>query len=122
MQLTPGRLRAGGADISQDGQQIVFFNNENYPGKNSIYVMNIDGSGITRLTNPGGFHHDVWPTFSPDGRYIVFASTRSNLNLCCYDVWRMNVDGSNAIPLTPNVAVSGCENSNCVYPTWKPAT
>jgi Tol biopolymer transport system component len=122
--LTPGWLRAGGPDVSPDGQHIVFFRNQNIPLPNSLYVMGIDGSNITRLTYPMNGHHDVWPAYSPDGDEIVFSSDRGSATLCCYEVWKMRADGSRPIPLTPSLTPGGCEFGNCVYPIWtaKPPT
>jgi Tol biopolymer transport system component len=37
-----------------------------------LYMMNLDGSGLERLTDFGGFVS--FPEFSPDGNYLVFAS------------------------------------------------
>jgi Tol biopolymer transport system component len=116
--LTPGRLRAGGLDISPDGQHVVFFNNENIPLPNSLFVMEIDGSGITQLTHPINGHHDLWPSYSPDGDEIVFASDRGDPSLCCLEVWKVRADGSRLIPLTSNLTPDGCDNDNCVYPVW----
>jgi Tol biopolymer transport system component len=119
--LTPGRLRAGGLDISPDGQRVVFFSNENFPLPNSLYVMGIDGSDITRLTNPPNGSHDLWPAYSPDGDEIVFSSDRAYPSShCCFEVWKMRADGSRLIPLTSNLTPDGCENGNCVYPVWMP--
>jgi Tol biopolymer transport system component len=118
--LTPGRLRAGGPDVSPDGVHVVFFSNENFPLPNALYVMDIDGSNITRLTRPINGHHDLWPHYSPDGDEITFASDRGSASLCCLEVWKMHVDGSRLIPLTSNLTPDGCENGNCVYPVWAP--
>jgi Tol biopolymer transport system component len=118
--LTPGWLRAGGPDVSPDGQHVVFFRNQNIPLPNSLYVMGIDGSNITRLTYPVNGHHDVWPSYSPDGDEVVFSSDRGSATLCCYEVWKIRADGSRPIPLTSNLTPDGCEFGNCVYPIWTP--
>lgn len=60
-----------------------------------IYMMNVDGSNVTRLTNlPGA---NLFPTFSPDGTKIAFVSQ----SVDTADIIHvMNVDGSNVIRLT----------------------
>jgi len=51
----------------------------------NIYVANADGSNPQMLI--GGDSYDAEATVSPDGRYIVFTSTRSgDLELWCYDL------------------------------------
>ncbi|MDP9243005.1 MAG: hypothetical protein M3O84_07510 [Actinomycetota bacterium] len=120
--LTPGYLRAGGLDISPDGTHVVFFRNQNFPRPNSLYVMGIDGSNITQLTTSRFGHHDLWPKYSPDGTQITFASDRQYRDLCCFEVWKMNTDGSDLAPLTTNLTPDGCENGNCVYPVWSVKT
>ena len=52
-----------------------------------IYVMNADGSGLTRLTDDPA--NDVAPTWSPDARRIAFASNRAGN----FDIYVMNADG-----------------------------
>jgi len=118
--LTPGRLRAGGADVSPDGTRVVFFSNQNYPKPQSLWELNLDGTGLHRLTRPPQGHSDLWPMYSPDGRFITFASDRLYGDFCCLDVWRMNADGTGAIPLTSNLTPDSCQDANCVYPVWGP--
>jgi hypothetical protein len=72
---------------SPDGQQIVFMSLRD--GNWEIYVVNADGSGLTRLTNDGA--QDGLPTWSPDGQTIAFASDRGG----AWAIWAMNRDGSN---------------------------
>ena len=57
--------------------------------------MNGDGTGARQLTaDTGGAN---WrPRATPDGRYIVFCSTRAGRQ----NVWRMDADGSNPTRLT----------------------
>jgi len=57
-------------DVSPDGRRIVF--SHTVDGDVELYVVNTDGSGLTRLTNdPGRF--DGAAHWSPDGARIVFA-------------------------------------------------
>lgn len=64
-----------------------------------IYIMNVDGSGQVRLTNNPAI--DVFPSFSPDGSKIAFASYRDGNA----EIYIMNVDGSEQVRLTNNPAV-----------------
>jgi len=55
---------------SPDGTRIAFASNR--AGDSDLYVMNADGSGVTRVTvDP---RDDSYPTWSPDGRQLVFHS------------------------------------------------
>ena len=66
-----------------------------------IYIMNADGSGLTRLTNYPG--NDSSPAWSPDGSKLAFASERDG-NL---EVYVMNADGSIPTRLTNNPGFDG---------------
>ena len=45
-------------------------------GESEIYVMKADGSQVRRLTHGPRYGGSTQPVFSPDGRYVVFASSR----------------------------------------------
>src|SRR3989441_607721 len=63
-------------------------------GDFQIYVMNPDGSDVTRVTNsPGGNLDPVW---APDGKRIAFASFRTGRS----EVFAINVDGTAETQLT----------------------
>lgn len=55
----------------------------------NLFIMDTDGKNITQLTS--GSYQDQRPCFSPDGRYVVFVSTRSGPYP---DLWVTPSDGS----------------------------
>jgi Tol biopolymer transport system component len=59
--------------------------------------MNADGSHLTRLTN--GPARDCGPSFTPDGRHILFSSDRADPGGDS-DLYAMNSDGSAVTRLT----------------------
>jgi TolB protein len=70
---TKGRTESNmQAAFSPDGTRMAFVSNRD--GNNEIYIMNIDGSGLRRLTNHPAA--DAVPTWSPTGAQIAFTSDR----------------------------------------------
>jgi len=53
----------------------IAFDSDRESFNRDIYVMGVDGSGLTRLTTDDSI--DKEPAFSPDGKRIAFASNRS---------------------------------------------
>jgi Tol biopolymer transport system component len=76
-------------------------------GNPEIYVVNVDGTGLQRLTNHPGL--DVDPAWSPDGKRIAFASDRAGSS----DIYVMDADGSNVVRRTQGAQVNA-------YPAWSP--
>ncbi|MBA3735486.1 MAG: PD40 domain-containing protein [Actinobacteria bacterium] len=62
--------------------------------------MNVDGSGVKRLTRDGSSGSAV---FSPNGKRIAFASSGDG----DFDIYAGNADGSAITKLTNNTAVDG---------------
>ena len=71
-----------------------------------IYVMEDDGSNVQRLTfSP---HSDTAPTWSPDGKHIVFSRNVSlDRKRQQYNLFLINQDGSNEQRLTDHPALKG---------------
>ena len=92
-------------DWSPDGGQIAFVSWRD--GGNEIYVMDVDGQGLERVT------HDLagkWnPSFSPDGGQIAYHASHEEFN----HIYVVGVDGKNLKRLTHN-------QENHWGPTWSP--
>ena len=80
---------------SPDGR-IVYVTNTNGPP--DVWIMDSDGKNQKQLTTDAGVN--IFASVSPDGRYIVFDSSRNSGSLNTFYVWRMNIDGSNLKQLT----------------------
>ncbi len=79
----------GGPAWAPDGR-LAF---ERWEGNWNVYIVNLDGTGLTRLTDDQG--HDGDPAFGPGGE-VAFTSSRTGW----WQVWLMNVDGTGQRQLT----------------------
>jgi TolB protein len=94
----PNTEGLGGSPIawSPDGKQLVFVTYA-FGDTGDIYVINTDGSGLTRLTAQA-----TGAAWSPDGKQIVFGSYHDTPGKM--EIYLMNADGSNPVNLTNNPA------------------
>jgi tricorn protease-like protein len=113
-QLTSSPAFDGDPTWSSDGTKIAFTSTRD--GNKEIYVMNADGSNETRLTNdagavkdPNADFVDENPDWSPDGRRILFDTSRDGQ----YEIYAMNPDGSNQHRVTNHAALDA-------LPAWSP--
>ena len=99
---------------SPDGKRIAFMSDRdghfNIPGglpNYEIYVMDADGGNQRNITNDP--NSDSSPSWSPDGKRIVFVSDRDGN----YEIYVMDADGNNQQRLTDNDFYD-------THPSWSP--
>ncbi|MBD0372636.1 MAG: PD40 domain-containing protein [Pyrinomonadaceae bacterium] len=80
-----------GVSFMPDGRLIY---SSNSGGNDDIWIAGADGKGARQLTSNA--RRNLWPTATPDGRYIVFSSDRTGK----FHLWRMDADGGNPLQLT----------------------
>jgi Tol biopolymer transport system component len=96
-------LGAFGPSFSPDGRLVTFTEDlldENGVNFNGVFVMHADGSHLRRLTSsdPDGLP-DASPSFSPDGRSIVFQRETPDGDR----LMTVRVDGTGLRPVLPGV-------------------
>jgi TolB protein len=78
-------------------------------GRFNIYTIRADGRGLKMLTSKG--NNDT-PSWSPDGRYIAFSSSRRN-GRNNWDTYIMRADGTNQKKIISDMG-------NSMSPSWSP--
>jgi Tol biopolymer transport system component len=118
---TPGY--DGGAWWSPDGKEIVYRSNHpkdptelkqyrDYlaqglvrPSKVELFLMNADGSNQRQITNLGGANFG--PSWTPDGKRIVFSSNYKNPRSGNFDLYLVNKDGTGLEQITFDESFDG---------------
>ncbi len=101
--------------LSPDGSRIVFLSARHDPSpafpdlKYEIYVVNVDGSGLKRLTETE--EAEDHPAWSPDGSRIIFDADYDRDGY--YEIYSMDEDGSNLTRLT-------FDQANDQFADWSP--
>jgi Tol biopolymer transport system component len=89
-----------------EGKRVVFTSRKEQDDVSQIYVMDADGTNVTRLTS--GRDEAQYPAWSPDGERIAFTRVVDGVN---FDIFVMDADGTNVRRLT---RAPTAEN----WPTW----
>ncbi len=109
----PTQLKAGSMpSLSPDAKEIAFIGDDR-----QLWKMPVTGQNPVQLTSdPVNKEGKRNPTWSPDGRYILFASDigKDNKDIANYDIWIIPSNGGVPRQLTTN----GSEDD---YPVVSPA-
>jgi Tol biopolymer transport system component len=116
VKVTNNAIADYAADWSPDGTQFVFSREagatvETAFGDSQVWAMNVDGSSERLLADRGVTDKQV--EWSPDGREIAWVSSMSPNNSASWELFEMNVDGTNLKRLTFN-------SSGDFQPTYRP--
>jgi Tol biopolymer transport system component len=103
-QVTSGRRVAIDPAFANDGRTIAFTRLDS-----GLFLVNVDGSGVRRLTANGS---DRFPVYSPNGRRIAYIRSSKRAG---YRVWMMNLNGrrQHRLRLAPTLAAA-------IRPAWMP--
>ena len=117
------------ADVSPDGSRIVYascefpfpYEDYEYPPVHELAIVNVDGTGLQRLTIDGRF--TAYPVWSPDGSRIAFIRTEP-----AYDIGG-NADPRGYDPFESQIVILSARGAKRVFgtkgvgmypPVWSP--
>jgi len=95
-QISSGRYDGQEGLAWMPGGRIAYTSRES--GLTDIWSMGQDGKDQKQLTADAATNLAPWAT--PDGRYIIFMSTRRGASRNLRSIWRMDIDGGNLKQLT----------------------
>ncbi len=98
--------------FSPDGKKITFAGSDK--GHFDLFIMNADGENMIRLTSAkkstnGKMSDNEDPSFSPDGRHILFTSNRDGH----HQLYIVDIDGDNERRIT-------FDKNDYYKPSWSP--
>ncbi|NOZ93721.1 MAG: hypothetical protein GXP47_03135 [Acidobacteria bacterium] len=96
-----------------DLDSIVFASDRS--GADDLWAVRPDGSALTRLTRHAGAPYFIEPSWSPDGKWIVFEADRPvDDGGFRGEIWKVRADGSGLAALTSD------EDFDDRQPNWSP--
>ncbi len=99
-------LDSTAAPIVSGGEWIAF--NSRLAGNSDIYLVDLQGKNLTQLTTSPA--HDLYPSWSPDAKHIVYQTTEGGDQ----ELVIINISNKKSMNLTDN-------NCNDWAPVWSPA-
>ena len=107
MQLTSLGANPGYPRWSPDGQSVAFHSNSEDHAHGAPFVVPAEGGRARRLTSAPST--DTFPSYSRDGRWLYFASSRVTGTPA---IWKMPASGGDAVRVSPTVGLLGIESSD----------
>jgi len=114
-------------DVSWDGRKVLFCFKPHNEKSFHLYEIGADGSGLVQLTD--GPYDDLDPIYLPDGKHIVFSTTRGHTYVRCmpptnaYVLARCDRDGRNIYLLSrgnePDYLPSVTGDGRILYTRWE---
>jgi TolB protein len=95
-QLTPGTSWDSNPQWSPDGKKLVFARADLNVGKDAVFTVNVDGTGLSQVT-PWELNAGNGPDWSPDGKWLLFSVQPEDGSA---NVYKSHVDGSALTNLT----------------------
>lgn len=95
------------SSLSPDGSRVIFrrilpTGGKIESGRNSeVFIMDRDGSHVVNLSSNPAF--DGYPSWSPDGKWILFASNRDGETFDEFNIYLIRPDGSGLKRLTETI-------------------
>jgi len=90
-----------GPRLSPDGTLIAYSAHSADTNDDELFIMNIDGTGKTNITgkmDTAALHdHNIYPEWSPDGKYIIFHSDNMADTSTTGDIWRVELNGTTKV-------------------------
>jgi TolB protein len=109
-------------DFSPDGKRLVFLRKDENGEATGIFVVNLDGSGLHRITPPGMILDWFGGSWLPTGNRILFVARTDPEHRRA--IWEVNVDGGDLhqLPISPACGgpVADPKSTACSYPGWSP--
>lgn len=100
-------------DCSPDGKKVVA-SNVNFE---KIFIINIDGTNKVDLLDVGSNGDVAGPSWSPDGKQIAYSQGTTEGVNTYFEIYVMNVDGSDQTQLTNTTKKNQVTNTG---PVWTP--
>jgi TolB protein len=110
--LTAGKDPEMDAAWSPDGKRLAFGFDKTSPNQGDIDIHTIGANGddqMPALVTDGKLSHEEWPSWSPDGEWLVFSSTQGGNQ----EIYVARPNGKDLRRLTNDPAIDA-------HPAWSP--